>query len=111
MRLNWYRATALFMAILSAAFIASVITSLVHAAEVCPTAEPCKVIVLSASEEKVLMQQNGVLDTAAQARNLDLGQFVVYLKTRIAAAPAGESPKTPAPVENKPATPVDSTPK
>lgn len=56
----------------------------------CPTAEPCKIVILSAGEEKLLMQQNGILDTAAQARSLDLGQFAVYLKTRIANSPAGE---------------------
>lgn len=75
---------------------------------ICPTPEPCKILVLSQQEEKILMQQNGILDTAAQARSLDLGQFAVYLKTRIAAAPAGENPK---PVENKPAAPVDTPPK
>ena len=37
----------------------------------------------------MLMTKNGILDTAAQARAIDLGQFSVYLKTRIAAAPAG----------------------
>lgn len=74
----------------------------------CPTAEPCKILVLSAQEEKILIGQNGILDTAAQARSLDLGQFAVYLKTRIASAPSGEPQK---PAENKLPAPVDSTPK
>lgn len=57
----------------------------------CPDpGQQCKVIYLSPQEEKMLMNQNGVLDTAAQARNLDLGQFVVYFKGRIATAPQGE---------------------
>lgn len=60
----------------------------------CPTpGQPCKVLILTPQEENVLMQQNGVLDTAAQARALELGQFSVYLKTRIAAAPQGEVQK------------------
>jgi hypothetical protein len=50
----------------------------------------CKVLFLTEQEEQMLMTKNGILDTAAQARSLDLGQFAVYLKTRIAAAPAGE---------------------
>ena len=57
----------------------------------CPTpGEKCKVLFLTEQEEQMLMTKNGILDTAAQARSLDLGQFAVYLKTRIAAAPAGE---------------------
>ena len=53
----------------------------------------------------MLMGQNGILDTAAQAALLDLGQFAVYLKTRIGSAPAGEvKPVTPtAPAEGNPA--------
>jgi hypothetical protein len=58
---------------------------------VCPVpGESCKILLLSPTEEKMLMITNGILDTAAQARALDLGQISVYLKTRIASAPAGE---------------------
>jgi hypothetical protein len=76
-------------------FLSAIATTMVLAspalAEQCPTpGEPCRIIVLTAQEEKILMQPNGVLDTAAQARALDLGQFAVYLKTRIAASPQGE---------------------
>jgi hypothetical protein len=77
----------------------------------CPTAgEPCKILILSQQEERMLMGPNGILDTAAQARALDLGQFVVYLKTRIANAPAGTVQPLP---ETKPETtaPVDNTKK
>jgi hypothetical protein len=71
----------------------------------CPTpGEKCKVLYLSEQEERMLMGQNGILDTAAQARSLDLGQFAVYLKTRIGSAPAGEVK----PTENKAAAPVDN---
>jgi hypothetical protein len=69
----------------------------------CPTAEPCKILTLSAQEERLLTTQNGILDTAAQGRALELGQFSVYLKTRIATAPAGEvkpPEKHDAPVDN-----------
>lgn len=78
----------------------------------CPTpGEPCRVILLSPQEEKLLMSPNGILDTAAQARALDLGQFSVYLKTRISGAPQGEVKPVSPPAENKPVAPVDSTPK
>lgn len=59
----------------------------------CPTAEPCKILTLSTQEERLLTAQNGILDTAAQGRALELGQFSVYLKTKIATAPAGEPVK------------------
>jgi hypothetical protein len=64
--------------------------------------QKCKILFLSEQEEHMLMGQNGILDTAAQARSLDLGQFSVYFKTRIAAAPAGEikqPPEAPKPAE------------
>lgn len=90
----------------AAALFFCVMTALAHAAE-CPTpGEKCKVLYLSEQEERLLTGQNGILDTAAQARNLDLGQFAVYLKTRIASAPEGEVKAPPAapvpPVANKP---------
>jgi hypothetical protein len=68
----------------------------------CPTpGEKCKVIFLTEQEEKMLMGQNGILDTAAQARALDLGQFAVYLKTRINGAPQGEVKEIEKPVDKK----------
>lgn len=77
--------------------------TVLHAQDVahypCPDNLPCKILTLNAQEERALLTPNGVLDTAAQARNLDLGQFVVYLKQRIATAPAGEVKKD----ESKPA--------
>jgi hypothetical protein len=72
-----------------------------HATE-CPTpGEKCKVIFLTEQEEKMLMGQNGILDTAAQARALDLGQFAVYLKTRINGAAQGEVKEVEKPVDKK----------
>lgn len=63
----------------------------------CPTpGEPCKILFLTPAEEQMLTQRNGVLDTAAQGRSLDLGQFVVYFKTRLASAPSGEIKPVPA---------------
>jgi hypothetical protein len=81
---------------------------------ICPTAgETCKILVITASEENVLMRQNGILDTAAQGRSLELGQAAVYFKTRIQAAPQGEvmapaqpGPKPPASHENPPEVPA-----
>ena len=75
----------------------------------------CKVLYLNEQEERMLMGQNGILDTAAQARSLDLGQFAVYLKTRIGSASQGEVRPSPSgsgptsnPAENKAAAPVDN---
>jgi hypothetical protein len=57
----------------------------------CPTpGQKCKVLFLSPEEEKMLMAPNAILDTAAQGRAIELGQFSVYLKTRIGAAPEGD---------------------
>lgn len=47
-------------------------------------------ILLTESEENALMKANGILDTAAQARNLDLGGVAVYFKTKIGSAPEGQ---------------------
>jgi hypothetical protein len=81
-----------------------------NAAECPDPGVKCKVLFLNEQEERMLMGQNGILDTAAQARSLDLGQFAVYLKTRIGSAPAGEVKpvEQPKPAENKPAAPVDN---
>jgi hypothetical protein len=80
---------ALFLAI-----AASTWPALAQEPPKCPNPqEPCRVVYLTQQEEKVLMGPNGVLDTAAQARNLDLGQFVVYFKTRISGSQLIEAPK------------------
>ena len=72
----------------------------------CPTpGEPCRIVFLSPQEERLLTGQNGILDTAAQGRQIDLGGFAVYFKSKIAAAPAGEMQK--APEAAKPDKPVD----
>jgi hypothetical protein len=69
----------------------------------CPTpGEPCKVIFLSPQEEKLLTAQNGILDTAAQGRQIDLGGFAVYFKSKIATAPAGEMKPVPTPEPTPP---------
>lgn len=76
---------------------------------VCPTAgESCKILLLSPTEEKMLMIQNGILDTAAQGRALDLGQISVYLKTRIASAPSGVVKPINPPAQNNSPPPVDN---
>jgi hypothetical protein len=51
---------------------------------------------------------NGVLDTAAQGRALELGQFAVYMKQKIAQSPEGEM--KPAPAADLPKTPDDVKP-
>ena len=59
-------------------------------------------------EEKMLMITNGILDTAAQGRALDLGQISVYLKTRIASAPSGVVKPVSPPAQNNSPPPVDN---
>ena len=73
----------------------------------CPNVgEPCKVLVLTPAEEKILTGQNAILDTAAQGRNIELGGAVVYLKNKIATAPDGEVIPAPKPqAQAAPGTP------
>jgi hypothetical protein len=62
----------------------------------CPEpGQKCKVLFLTEQEENLLVGRNGILDTAAQGRQIDLGGFAVYFKSRIATAPAGEAQKLP----------------
>lgn len=69
----------------------------------CPNpGEPCKVIVLTPQEEQMLMNKNGVLDTAQAARFIDLGNIVSYFREKIAHAPAGDMKPAPK-AEDKPA--------
>lgn len=51
----------------------------------------CKVLTLSAEEEKILLDERGILATAAQARSLDLGALATYFQQKIAKAPAGDA--------------------
>lgn len=92
---------------------ALLLTTAAHAADPlpvpCPTpGQTCKIIVLTPEEESILTGKNGVLDTAAQSRALDLGPFVVYVRQKIAQAPEGTVTKLPdqAPKE-KSEQPVD----
>ena len=98
LRLNWgLIAALLFCAAFWLFFFVSGIKNLfadelVKPATVqCPIpGEKCKVLLLTEAEEQVLMKANGILDTAAQARNLDLGGAAVYFKTKIGTAMQGE---------------------
>lgn len=89
-------------------FWLTAIVTAVHAEEgriICPVpGQPCKVIVLIPQEEDMLMRQNGVLDTAAQGRSLELGQFAVYMKNKVLQAAQGQVIPLP---EKKSETPVD----
>src|ERR1700678_4291153 len=105
MQFNWWRLGGIAAMLVSALFmlIAFGAASLLMADEPqhiqCPdVGVKCKVIFLNEQEEQMLMTRNGILDTAAQGRSLDLGQFSVYLKTRIGSAPQGEvKPVPPSP--------------
>ena len=99
LRLNWGLTVAFLFC---AAFWASLALAIAARAEpASPSATPatvqcpipgekCKVLFLNENEENALIQKNGILDTAAQARNLDLGGAVVYFKTKIGTAMQGE---------------------
>ena len=67
----------------------------------CPAnAKSCKVITLTPEEQDMLMRDKGILQTAVQARPLDLGAIIQYWVNKIEQAPAGkvEAPKeTPKP--------------
>lgn len=57
----------------------------------CPANAPsCKVITLTPDEEQVLIQPRGILDTAAQARQIDLANLVAYFRAKIDKAPQGD---------------------
>ena len=56
----------------------------------CPDNKPCRVVTLTDQEMTILTGPNGILDTAAKARNLDLGQFVVYFQNKLQASPQGK---------------------
>lgn len=95
------------MKLLSTAIILA--TSSAAWAVECPTpGEPCKIVILSPQEEKALTGQNGIFDTAAQGRAIELGAVAVYFKQKILAAPAGEvrSPAKPLGEDGKPADPA-----
>ena len=77
----------------------------------CPSEEPCSVLVLTATEIKVLTADAGILATAAQARNLDLGQYVAYFRQKIALAPAGKNiQKAPLASEGSAGAPTEKKP-
>jgi len=73
----------------------------------CPDSKPCRVITLNDDEMRLLAGQNGILQTAAQARALDLSQYVIYFTNKLQNAPAGEVTK-PASSDAKPAAPGDA---
>lgn len=89
-------------------FCAFLIPTIAHAAD-CPAGLPsCKVLILSPDEEKFLTAPNGILDTAAQARSLDLGKVVAFFYQKIATAPQGEVK----PVKEQPEKPaIEPAPK
>lgn len=65
----------------------------------CPAGAPsCKILVLTPEEERVLVDPRGILDTAAQARQLDLFGLVAHFRQKISTAPAGTVVAAPEPV-------------
>ena len=86
---NWWFGTGILFCFATWFFVVFLCT-MVFAAECPDPGVKCKVLYLTEQEQQMLMTTNGILDTAAQGRALDLGQFSVYLKTRIGLAPQGE---------------------
>jgi hypothetical protein len=79
-------------------YLALLLCPTVAYATECPVPDqPCKVVTLSSQEQKLLIEPDGILDTAAQAQLLKLGMAAQYFKTKIETAPNGEmrhSPQT-----------------
>lgn len=50
----------------------------------------CIILILTPLEVQALIGERGILDTAAQARPLDLGQAVRYFQSKIDTAPTGQ---------------------
>lgn len=78
-----------------------------QAVECPPGMAACKIVILSPQEEQILVQPNGILPTAAEARKVDFAGAVQYFLQKIKDAPAGEAakPPEPKPADAKPATP------
>jgi hypothetical protein len=106
--LNWFNRPAAIAALVTAVLWILLCITIVHAQDAakitCPVpGETCKVVFLNAQEEKILTGPNGILDTAAQGRAIDLGGFAVYFKQKIGSAPSGEVKPMPAsPASDKP---------
>lgn len=68
----------------------------------CPTpGQPCKVLFLSPQEEAMLVQERGILATAAEGRKVELDAVSLYFRRRILDAPQGEVKPEPKPGETK----------
>ena len=76
-------------------------TSHARAEDCPPNAKSCKVLTLTPEEQDMLIRDKGVLQTAVQARPLDLGAVVQYFVTKIEHAPAGKVVEPPKPPEKK----------
>lgn len=59
----------------------------------CPSPDPCTIVLLTDAEKKILLDDKGILATAAQARQLDLGALATYFQQKITKAPAGDPAK------------------
>ena len=76
-------------------------TSYARAEDCPPNAKSCKVITLTPEEQDMLIRDKGILQTAVQARPLDLGAIIQYFVTKIEHAPAGKVVEPPKPPEKK----------
>lgn len=55
-----------------------------------PGAKACKVMTLTPEEQQILLNPNGIFDTAERARFLDLTNYVKYFREKIATSPDGD---------------------
>jgi hypothetical protein len=87
------------MRLAAIALLASCVTA--EAIE-CPVpGQPCKWISLNPQEEAIILQERGILATAAEGRKVDLGEVSLYFRKKIEAAPQGEVKPVEQPKESK----------
>ena len=70
--------------------LALLVASPAYAVDCPPNMKTCKVWFLSPEVEQILVQPNGILATAAQARTLDLAAATQFLRAQIENAEKGE---------------------
>lgn len=86
--------------VLVAIWIVSVAWAFKALAAECPPNPPgtppgCKVLTLSPQEEAILVQERGILATAAEGRKIELEAATMYFRQRIQSAPPGEVKQEP----------------
>lgn len=90
------------MKLLSAALVAAIVFVAGYpafATDCPPGAKSCKVLILTQDEVQALIGDRMILQTAQQARPLDLGSAVTFMFNKIVTAPDGVVKPDPAPAD------------